>query len=133
RRNSPLPMETPRMMTPGPTTGSQPSPFGIGGTGRSASFHGSRPERDSGDTIVCSGGIWVVDMGSGARCVPDSRGRIGLVGAGSGGNGVAPDESRYVGRSAIRQSFSFPPLVERAPRSPRRLVSGTPFAHAVAV
>ena len=35
-------------MTPGPTTPSQPSPFGMGGAGSSARTHGSSPERASG-------------------------------------------------------------------------------------
>src|SRR5262245_57322318 len=46
-RNSPLPIDKPSTMTPGPTTDIQPSPFGTGGAGRSAGTHGSRPERDS--------------------------------------------------------------------------------------
>ncbi len=49
-RNSPLPMETPRIMTPGPTALSHPSPWGLGGTGRSARDHGSSPDRASGET-----------------------------------------------------------------------------------
>src|SRR5688572_25899594 len=38
-------------MTPGPTTPSQPRPFGIGGAGSSAFFHGSRPDLASMLTV----------------------------------------------------------------------------------
>src|SRR5688572_23657286 len=48
RRNSPLPIDAPSTITPGPTTVSQPSPLGDGGTGSSARVHGSSPDRASG-------------------------------------------------------------------------------------
>src|SRR5688500_855749 len=38
-------------MTPGPTTPSQPSPLGIGGSGSSAFFHGSSPDLASRFTV----------------------------------------------------------------------------------
>src|SRR5688572_13876185 len=40
-RNSPLPIETPSTITPGPHTPIQDRPRGIGGSGRSACFHGA--------------------------------------------------------------------------------------------
>src|SRR5262245_33249919 len=48
-RNSPLPIEAPSTMTPGPTTPTQPKPWGLGGIGSSAGSHGSSPERASGE------------------------------------------------------------------------------------
>src|SRR6185436_17104558 len=50
-RYSPLPIEAPSTMTPGPTTPIQAKPFGLGGSGSSAVFHGSSPDRDSGAVI----------------------------------------------------------------------------------
>src|SRR5262245_34214658 len=46
-RNSPLPIEAPRTITPGPTVRSHCKPRGRGGSGSSARRHESRPERDS--------------------------------------------------------------------------------------
>src|SRR5215510_1011540 len=40
-RNSPLPMDTPSTMTPGPHTPIHERPRGIGGSGRSARVHGA--------------------------------------------------------------------------------------------
>src|SRR5215510_4109662 len=47
KRNSPLPIEPPRTMTPGPTTPNQSKPLGLGGAGKSARVHPSSPERAS--------------------------------------------------------------------------------------
>src|SRR5262245_51937178 len=46
-RNSPLPIETPRAMTPGPTADTHSSPRGLGGSGSSADCQASRPDRAS--------------------------------------------------------------------------------------
>src|SRR5689334_20510624 len=51
-RNSPLPIDKPRTMTPGPTTDIQPKPFGVGAAGSSARENGARPVADSG---FCTG------------------------------------------------------------------------------
>ena len=51
-RYSPLPIEAPSTMTPGPTTPIQARPLGLGGSGSSAVFQGSSPERDSGAVMV---------------------------------------------------------------------------------
>ncbi len=42
-RNSPLPIDAPSTITPGPTTPSQASPRGLGGAGSSARTQGSSP------------------------------------------------------------------------------------------
>jgi hypothetical protein len=51
-KNSPLPIETPSAITPGPMALNHPKPFGLGAGGNSPSRHGSSPERAS---------IWTVD------------------------------------------------------------------------
>src|SRR5688572_7101159 len=51
-RYSPLPIDAPRTMTPGPTTPIHWRPFGRGGSGSSACFQGSNPDRDSGAVII---------------------------------------------------------------------------------
>src|SRR6185369_6579123 len=51
-RNSPLPIETPSTITPGPIALNHCRPFGLGATGSSPTRHGSRPER-------ASGAVWV--------------------------------------------------------------------------
>jgi hypothetical protein len=56
RRNSPLPIERPRTMTPGPTTPTHATPLGIGGAGNSAIAHGASPDLASG----ASGGAEVL-------------------------------------------------------------------------
>src|SRR5688572_10805312 len=53
-RNSPLPIASPRTMTPGPTTANHPSPRGVGAAGRSARVQGSSPDRASMGTAACS-------------------------------------------------------------------------------
>ena len=50
-RYSPLPIEAPSTMTPGPTTPIHARPLGRGGSGSSARDHGSRPDLDSGAVI----------------------------------------------------------------------------------
>src|SRR4029453_4953753 len=44
RRNSPLPIDPPSTITPGPTAFSQPRPSSVGGAGSPACFHGSNPD-----------------------------------------------------------------------------------------
>src|ERR1051325_5222438 len=51
-RNSPLPIETPNTITPGPMALNQPSPFGCGAGGNSPRRQGSSPDRASGATSV---------------------------------------------------------------------------------
>src|SRR5687767_759522 len=46
-RNSPLPIDAPSTMTPGPTALNQPNPCGRGASGSSPRRHGSSPEMDS--------------------------------------------------------------------------------------
>jgi hypothetical protein len=54
-RNSPLPIDAPSTITPGPTTPSHLNPVGVGGAGISAGRQGSRPERASGAVTVPGG------------------------------------------------------------------------------
>src|SRR5262245_15186636 len=65
RRNSPLPIDAPRTMTPGPTTLTQPSPRGVGGAGSSARTHGSNPVRASGAAgvrAIGAGAVWFTSV-----------------------------------------------------------------------
>lgn len=47
-KNSPLPIETPKTITPGPMALNQPRPCGLGAGGSSAILQGSSPDRASG-------------------------------------------------------------------------------------
>src|SRR6185369_16583225 len=62
-RNSPLPIETPSTITPGPIALNQPRPCGRGAGGSSPSRHGSRPERASGATASLTDCVLMVQKG----------------------------------------------------------------------
>jgi hypothetical protein len=59
-RNSPLPIETPSAITPGPTALNQLSPVGLGAFGSSAILHASSPVRASGAAASFAVGVLIV-------------------------------------------------------------------------
>src|SRR5688572_24763783 len=86
-RNSPLPIDTPSTMIPGPTACSHPRPRGVGGTGRSAGVQGSSPdcasgERDRDVDEIAKRGLMVLDYGHvAARSGAGTRAQYGGGGA----------------------------------------------------
>src|SRR6185369_14196095 len=62
-RNSPLPIETPNTITPGPMALNQPRPRGRGAGGNSPSRQGSRPERASGAAASVTDCVLMVQKG----------------------------------------------------------------------
>ena len=58
-KNSPLPIETPSAITPGPIALNHPTPCGLGAGGSSPIRHGSSPERASSGCCVVVIGLGV--------------------------------------------------------------------------